>query len=445
MHHIVSDGWSMGILVREVTALYPALAEGRPSPLLELPVQYADFAAWQDSWLCGEVLDGEISYWRRQLAGLPPLLELPTDRPRPAVQSFRGATRPVRLPAGLTRQTRSLSRREGATLFMVLLAGFQTLLARWSGQQDLAVGSPVAGRNRTEIEGSSGSSSTRWCCAATSRATLVPRAARPGPRDRAGRPYAPGRAVRKVVQELMPDRSLAQTPLFQVMLVLQNVPVTSLEIRNLRLRPAGGAGTTAKFDLTLSLEEHDGGLGGGIEYAPICSTRRPSPAAPVGSRPCWTPRWPTRGGRLELRFAERGGARASSRSGAAVRPSPRAHPSCTGWSRSRPRGRRTPWPSKPAASASPMPSWSSRRAARPGACASWASAPARSWPSCAERTPELIVQMLGVLQAGAAYLPVDPAYPRERRDFMLADSGGGEPSGPDPLSQGPQRTGADPG
>ncbi|HEY2737158.1 MAG TPA: condensation domain-containing protein, partial [Thermoanaerobaculia bacterium] len=152
MHHIASDGWSLGILVREVAALYPALAAGRPSPLPELPVQYADFSVWQRSWLSGEVLDGEIAWWRRQLAGLPPLLELPTDRPRPAVQSFRGATRPVRLPAGLTRQLEALARREGATLFMVLLAGFQTLLARYSGQDDLAVGSPIAGRNRVEIE-----------------------------------------------------------------------------------------------------------------------------------------------------------------------------------------------------------------------------------------------------------------------------------------------------
>src|SRR6185436_7841883 len=153
LHHIASDGWSMGILVREITSLYAAFAEDRPSPLPELPVQYADFAAWQHSWLHGEVLEGEISYWRRQLAGLPPLLELPTDRPRPTVQSSRGATRPVRLPAGLTRQMQAVSRREGATLFMVLLAGFQVLLARSSGQQDLAVGTPVAGRNRIETEG----------------------------------------------------------------------------------------------------------------------------------------------------------------------------------------------------------------------------------------------------------------------------------------------------
>src|SRR6185369_15527537 len=153
MHHIASDGWSMGILVREVSALYTELAAGRPSPLPELPMQYADFAVWQRSWLRGEVLEGEISFWRRQLADLPPLLELPTDRQRPAAQSYRGASRPVLLSAALTRQAEALARREGATLFMVLLAGFQALLARTSGQDDLAVGSPVAGRNRIETEG----------------------------------------------------------------------------------------------------------------------------------------------------------------------------------------------------------------------------------------------------------------------------------------------------
>jgi len=118
-----------------------------------LATQYADFAVWQHSWLRGELLESEIAYWRRQLAHLPPRLELPTDRPRPAVQSLRGAVRPVRLPADLTRQAQALSRQEGATLFMLLLAGFQALLARTSGQKDLAVGSPVAGRNRVEIEG----------------------------------------------------------------------------------------------------------------------------------------------------------------------------------------------------------------------------------------------------------------------------------------------------
>ena len=198
LHHIVSDGWSMGIFVRELAALYPAFADGRPSPLPELPVQYADFAVWQRSWLQGETLENEVSYWRSQLAGLPSRLELPTDRPRPAVQSFRGAERPVRLPAGLVRQAEILSRSAGATLYMVLLAGFEALLARYSGQEDLAVGSPVAGRNRVEMRRAD--RVLRQFAGAARRPfgpALAAGAARPGPRYGAGRLAAPGRALRK--------------------------------------------------------------------------------------------------------------------------------------------------------------------------------------------------------------------------------------------------------
>ncbi|HVG07975.1 MAG TPA: amino acid adenylation domain-containing protein, partial [Thermoanaerobaculia bacterium] len=263
LHHIVSDGWSLGLLIRELQALYPALADGRPSPLPELPVQYADFAVWQRSWLRGEVLENETAWWRRQLAGLPPLLELPTDRPRPAVQSYRGAVRPVRLPA---------ARSEGATLFMVLLAGFQALLARISGQDDLAVGAPVAGRNRIEIERLIGFFVN----------TLVLRGdltGAPSFRELLGRVRETALAAwlhqdvpfEKLVETLAPERNLSYSPMFQVMLVLQNAPMERLEIRDLLVEPTTEPSTaalaTAKFDLTLSLEEHDGQLAGTIEYA----------------------------------------------------------------------------------------------------------------------------------------------------------------------------------
>ncbi|HBL29062.1 MAG TPA: non-ribosomal peptide synthetase, partial [Acidobacteria bacterium] len=152
LHHIVADAWSMTLLARELSALYGAFAERRPSPLREPAVGYGDVAAWWRHWLTGEVLERQLAFWRRRLAGAPALLELPTDRPRPARQSYRGTLRPVRLPAGLTAQAQAFARREGATLFMVLLAAFQALLARCGGQEDLAVGTPVAGRNRVEIE-----------------------------------------------------------------------------------------------------------------------------------------------------------------------------------------------------------------------------------------------------------------------------------------------------
>src|SRR3954447_8569102 len=152
IHHIVGDGWSMGILVRELVALYAAAVEGRPSLLPELPIQYADFAVWQRQWLSGEVLEGQIAYWRQRL-GEVPALELPTDRPRPAVQTFKGARCRAALPAALSASLASLASQRGSSLFMVLLAAFKLLMSRLSGQADLAVGSPIAGRNRPEVEG----------------------------------------------------------------------------------------------------------------------------------------------------------------------------------------------------------------------------------------------------------------------------------------------------
>jgi len=209
------------------------------------------------------------------LAGLPPLLDLPTGRPRPARQSYRGASRPVRLPAGLAGQLEALARQEGATLFMVLLTGFQALLARASGQDDLAVGSPTAGRNRMEIEGLIGFFVNTLVLRGDLSGDLPGgRAGEPSFRELLGRARETALAAslhqdlpfEKLVEELAPKRSLAHTP-FQVVFALQNAPVESSEVRDLRLRPVGRTGTTAKLDLMLSLREHDGELAGAIEYA----------------------------------------------------------------------------------------------------------------------------------------------------------------------------------
>ncbi|HYG65818.1 MAG TPA: amino acid adenylation domain-containing protein, partial [Thermoanaerobaculia bacterium] len=268
MHHIASDGWSMGILVREVAALYPAFAAHRPSPLPELPVQYADFSVWQRSWLHGEVLEQEIDFWRQRLAGLPPLLELPTDHPRPAVQSFRGAERTVRVPAGLTRRLEALARQEGATLFMVLLAGFQALLARHGGQDNLAVGSPVAGRNRLETEGLIGLFVN----------TLVLRGDLTGaPKfsDLLGRVRETALAAylhqdvpfEKLVEELAPERSLAHTPLFQVMFTLQSFAFQRIDLPGLSFSPLAVETTTVKFDLEVTVVETGDGLSAHFAFA----------------------------------------------------------------------------------------------------------------------------------------------------------------------------------
>ncbi|RKG47933.1 amino acid adenylation domain-containing protein, partial [Corallococcus sp. AB011P] len=220
MHHIVSDGWSMGVLIRELASLYESFSGGRAPSLPPLPVRYADFALWQRQWLQGETLESQLGYWKRQLAGAPAALELPTDRPRPAVQSRRGATVPVHFPSELTDSLRSLAQREGATPFMLLLSAFQLLLSRYSGQDDVSVGSPIAGRTHAEAEGLIGFFVN----------TLVLRA-HVRPEDSFRQLLAQVKATtlaayehqhvpfEKLVEVLQPSRDLSRSPLFQVMLV----------------------------------------------------------------------------------------------------------------------------------------------------------------------------------------------------------------------------------
>ncbi|MFP2902795.1 condensation domain-containing protein, partial [Corallococcus sp. 4LFB] len=153
MHHAISDGWSLGVLVREMGALYSAFVRGQPSSLPELPLQYADYAAWQRGWLQGDALEREVAFWKGRLEGAPAALDLPTDRPRPAMRGNAGAMHFFQWSPSMTQRLRALAQREGASLYMVLLAGWQLLLSRYSGQQDLSVGSPIAGRTRAELEG----------------------------------------------------------------------------------------------------------------------------------------------------------------------------------------------------------------------------------------------------------------------------------------------------
>jgi amino acid adenylation domain-containing protein len=265
MHHIVTDGWSMGVFFRELTDLYGAFVMGRPSPLPPLPIQYADYAVWQRQWLDGEVRQRQVGYWREQLAELP-VLELPTDRPRPAVQSFRGGHHALRLEAGLTAGLRQLSQREGVTLFMTLLAAFQTLLHRYTGQDDIVVGSPIAGRNRAELEGLIGFFVN----------TLVLRTDMSGDPSflellRRVQQTAMGAYAHQdlpfemLVEELQPERDLSRNPLFQVMIQLQTDAARS-QTSSGEPPPFNVGRQTAIFDLSWSFWDSAEAVTGQIEY-----------------------------------------------------------------------------------------------------------------------------------------------------------------------------------
>ena len=256
MHHIAADAWSVGVFSRELTRLYQAYSNGESSPLEELPIQYADFAVWQRERLDGEALDQQLAYWRRQLSDAEPL-ELPTDHPRPAVRSFRGKIYQFKFRKNLNEELKALSQREGVTLFMTLLAAWQVLLSRYSGQEKIVVGSPIAGRTLAETEGLIGFFVN----------TLVLRG------DLSGNPsflellqrvkevclgaYAHQEVpFEKLVEELEPERHLNNNPLFQVMFALQNAPSEAAVLHGLKMRSMPVDSQNAVFDLTLLLEDH---------------------------------------------------------------------------------------------------------------------------------------------------------------------------------------------
>ncbi|HEU4561307.1 MAG TPA: amino acid adenylation domain-containing protein, partial [Longimicrobium sp.] len=268
MHHIVSDGWSMGVLFRELSALYEAYREGRESPLPELWLQYADYAVWQREQLEGEALDRQLAYWKERLASAPELLELPTDHSRPAVQTYRGAAVPVQLSAELLERLQVLGRIEGATLYMTLLGAFQVLLSKYAGSEDVVVGSPIAGRTRAEVEeligffvntlvlrtDLGGDPSFREVLGRVREATLGAYAHQEVPFER-------------LVAELQPERSLSHSPLFQVLFTLQNAEGRGDTFAGLQVGGVGAAMEIARFDLSLTLSTTAQGLIGVLNYS----------------------------------------------------------------------------------------------------------------------------------------------------------------------------------
>ncbi|WP_369414579.1 non-ribosomal peptide synthase/polyketide synthase [Corallococcus soli] len=429
MHHIVSDGWSTGVLVREVGALYSAFSQGRPSPLPELPVQYADYAAWQRGWLKGEVLESQLSWWRAQLEGASHALELPTDRPRSAVQTFRGAHRSAQWSKGLGEQLTALARQEGATPFMVLLAAWQVLLARYSGQQDISVGTPIAGRNRTELEGLigffvntlvirsrlEGSPSFRQVLRQVKETTLGAYAHQEVPFE-------------KLVEELRPERDLSRSPLFQVMFTLQNAESAAPQAPSsegaLSLRSLETLGDTAKFDLTLSMMEDPTGLFASLEFNTDLFDAATAERmlkhlgmlleglAKDADADVWDVslldaaerqqvllRWND----TRVAFPDQGAVHERFAAQAARTPDALAVESAAGV--------RLTYGALEARS---------NRLARH--LRALGVGPEVRVGLCVERSPEMVVGMLAVLKAGGAYVPLDPAHPRERLAYLLEDA-----------------------
>ncbi|HEX6041976.1 non-ribosomal peptide synthetase, partial [Longimicrobium sp.] len=267
LHHVVGDGWSQDVLVRDLSELYTAAAERREPSLPPLPIQYADHAAWQRDYLSGPVLRDQVDYWRGRLAGAPPLLELPTDRPRTTAASARAETCAFLLPADVSESLRALSRRQGGTLFMTLLAAFQVVLSRWSGQDDVVVGTPVAGRSRAEVENLIGffvnmlPLRTELSGGLTFRA-LVSRV-REGVLEAMAHQDLP---FEKLVDELQPDRGPAHPPLFQVSFSLQPPARESLRLGALDAAPAGAGLQQAKYDLVLNMAERGAQVSGALVY-----------------------------------------------------------------------------------------------------------------------------------------------------------------------------------
>jgi amino acid adenylation domain-containing protein len=425
LHHIVSDGWSLGILVREIAALYEAFAAGRPSPLPALPIQYADYAAWQRRYLDGEVLARQLVYWKKTLAGAPEALDLPTDRPRPPMQSFRGAQVRVSFPGTLARALSALARKEGATLYMTLLAAFQVLLARSTGQDDIVVGTPVANRTRTETEGLIGFLINTLVIRTALGEAPTFRDVLARVREAALGAYAHQDVpFERLVEELRPQRDLSRSPLFQVMFALQNTPLAPVRVTGLSLSGIQADSASAKFDLTLTLEEGEDGLSGYFEYVTdlfdastiermaahyrtLLEGIVASPTLPIGELPMlpkaeqrtvlvdWNPTelFYAREARLFDAFRENAARLAD-------KPAVVFQDTTLSYAELEARSNR-------------LARFLAARGVRPGVLVGL----------FVERSAAMVVALLAILKAGGAYVPLDPAYPKGRLELILRDAG----------------------
>lgn len=424
LHHIITDGWSSGVLSRELSELYAAHARGEASGLPALPVQYADYAVWQREWLQGEVLEQQLAYWKPALAGLP-VLELPTDRPRPAFATFRGERIVFEIDEALTRRIKDVGRAERATLFMTLLAAFQVLLYRYSGQEDVAVGVPIAGRVRPELSGLIGFFVN----------TLVLRGDLSGDpsftaylarvRSRALEAYAhQDLPFEKLVEELHPKRDLSRNPLFQVALAMQNTPQAELRLAGVDVESVTDlSNESAKFDLQFSITEVGGILRTRVEYATdlfdastiermighwrvLLAGIVADPARPISQLPLLTP--DERRLMLEDWNAT-----------AIAYPSERRIHELFEQQVARA-------PDAMAVTFGERHLTYGELNARANQLAHRlrAMGVGRDEPVCVclERSPEFVVALLAILKSGAAYVPLDSSYPAQRIAFIVEDT-----------------------
>lgn len=422
MHHMISDGWSVGVMVREIGQCYEAYLRGKEPLLPDLPIQYPDYAAWQREYLEGNALAQDLDYWKRALADLQ-TLELPSDRPRPAEATMKGARCRFTLSRTLADRLREVGRSEGATLFMTLLAAFAVLIGRYTGQDDVAVGSPIAGRDRTELEGLigffvntlvlrtnlSGDPSFRGVLKRVKETCLGAYAHQNVPFE-------------KLVEAVRPERDLSRNPLFQVMLALQNVPVQPLELTGLRLEPVDLDRGASQFDLTLFLREVEQGLDGVWEYSTDLFDRSTiermtghvqtllegvgaDPDQRIGTLPMLTS-----GEQARIRewndtaIEEPGRCVHELISLQAAQAGARVAVECDGATLT-------------------YAELETRAERLAGHLRSVGVGPNVPVGILLERSAEMVVAVLGVLKAGGAYVPLDPAYPADRLTYMVEDSG----------------------
>jgi len=424
MHHIVSDGWSASLFGRELAVLYSAFVAGKDSPLPPLPIQYGDYAQWQRSWLQGEILDSQIAYWRKQLSGVPEILNLPLDHPRSDMQTFNGSRESISFSENLTSQLRALSRQHGTTLFMTLLAAFQVLLSRYSGEKDIVVGSPVAGRNRPEMEGLMGlfvnTLAFRTDLSGDSTFAELLSKVRETTLDAYAHQDLP---FEKLVEELHPSRDLSRPPLFQVMFVLQNSDSKPVELPELKILPIAAPAQTAQFDLTLYLWDEATKLAGQLEFntdllEPVSVRRMIGHFLSLLENIVADPNQPLSS------IAMMNEDEIADVCRKAI-PSATVYPSeLTVCQLFENQVERTPDAVAVVFNDKELTylELNERANALAQRLRSLGAGPESLVGLCVDRSELMVVGLLGVLKAGAAFVPLDPAYPQDRLLWMLEDT-----------------------